>query len=129
MSDSDHTGGSAPGAPTPGATVRAKAALVDPATLSVLWSNEVAEQGALACTLEQTIPLAESMGVPAAVALAAQTGVPQHLRTSLVSTGRGDMEIATSVYRLPDNTVLVLSENAWQPREGRRASGPPRRKR
>lgn len=115
------------------AAVRAKAALVDPATMTVLWSNEPAEQGAPARTLEQVIPLAESMGVLDAVGSVAASGAPRHLRTSLVSTGRGDMEIATSVYRLPDGTVLVLSENAWQPRDGRDgtagSSRPKRRKR
>lgn len=95
--------------------VRAKAALVDPGTMSVLWANEAAEPNAPRLALEQAIPLAEQMGVAEAIRSVAHTGVPGHMRTSLVSTGRGDVAIATSVYRLPGGLVLVLSERAWQP--------------
>jgi hypothetical protein len=105
------------------APVRAKAVLVDPATMTVLWANEAAEHDVPDRPLEQAIPLAESMGVPESIKSVAETGVPRHLRTNLVSTGRGDMAIATSVYRVPDGTVLVLSEHTWQPAKGRGDSG------
>jgi hypothetical protein len=107
------------------APVRAKAVLFDPAAMLVLWTNEGTPPADVAPTtsLEQAIPLAESMGVLESIKSVAETGVPRHLRTNLVSTGRGDMAIATSVYRLPDGMVLVLSEHAWQPGKGRDTDG------
>lgn len=95
--------------------VRAKAALIDPVTMSVLWANELAEDGAPAVALEDAIPLAEPMGVPEAIRAVADTGSPRHLRGNLVSTARGDMAVATSIYRLPHGEVLVVSEHTWRP--------------
>jgi hypothetical protein len=42
------------------------------------------------------------------------TGSAQHLRADLVSTSKGSMALAASVYALPDGTVLVLMENSWR---------------
>lgn len=102
--------------------VKAKAVLIDPQSMTVVWMNESAAQdlsdGGLSVpgvTIEEALPLGETLGVPAALQSVAETGVVRHLRTNLVSTSKGSMTIATSVYRLPDGMVLVLTENAWQP--------------
>lgn len=101
--------------------VMAKVALVDPATMSVLWLNESAKKDLSddasaampGVPLVDGLPLAETLGLPAALNAVAQDGAPRHLHTDLVSTAKGSMSIATSVYRLPDGQLLVVTENAW----------------
>lgn len=103
--------------------VKAKAFLVDPATMKVVWMNESAAQD-VSCedmSVEKAIPLAEMTGVPGALREVASSGVPRHLRADVISTVRGSMAVVTSVYRLPDGKVLVLSEQAWH--SERRGSG------
>lgn len=102
--------------------VKAKAVLIDPRSMTVVWMNESAAQGLSdvgisvpGVTIEQALPMGETLGIPEALKSVAETGVARHLRTNLVSTSQGSMAIATSLYRLPDGTVLVLTENAWQP--------------
>ncbi len=103
--------------------VAAKAALVDGESLEVTWLNEAAardaglEPGALSppVDLETAIPLAETLGLPAALAEALRAGAPTHVRADLVSTSRGKVAIAGSVYPLPDGSLLVITEHAWQP--------------
>ena len=102
--------------------VKAKAVLIDPRSMTVVWRNEAAAEGlsdagssAPTVTIEQALPLGETLGVPEALQSVAETGIARHLRTNLVSTSQGSMAIATSIYRLPDGMVLVLTENAWQP--------------
>ena len=102
--------------------VKAKVVLIDPHAMAVVWMNESAAQGLSdvgltvpGVTIEQALPLGETLGVPEALRSVAETGVARHLRTNLVSTSQGSMAIATSVYRLPDGMVLVVTENAWQP--------------
>lgn len=102
--------------------LRAKAVLIDPASMTVAWMNASAlkdlsgrEDSVLGLPVEQAVPMAEMLGLPEALRTAAETGVAQHLRTDLVSTAKGSVEIVTSVYRLPDGKLLVLTENAWQP--------------
>ena len=102
--------------------VKAKVVLIDPHAMTVVWMNESAAQDLSDVsltvpdvTIEQALPLGETLGVPEALRSVAETGVARHLRTNLVSTSQGSMAIATSVYRLPDGMVLVLTENAWQP--------------
>ena len=103
--------------------VDAKAALIDPASMTVVWANEAASRdlpegtdvSSAWLTAEQALPMTGATGVPEAVREVAETGVPRHLRTGLVSTPKGGLAIVTSVYRLPDGRVLVLTENAWQP--------------
>lgn len=102
--------------------VNVKAVLLEPASMSVVWMNESAsedaEGGASSLAegmpLAEAMPLAEQLGVPQAVAAVVRSGETQHLRTGLVSTTRGSLVLATSVYLLPDGMVLVLTENAWQ---------------
>lgn len=108
--------------------VRTKAVLVDPLTLGVLWANDVAQGDAASAaasdeppSLEDAIPLAQTVGVREAIGEALSSGVPQHLHADLVSTSKGAMALAISVYRLPGGLALVLAENTWrtEPRTSR----------
>lgn len=98
--------------------VKAKAVLIDPGSMRVLWMNESASQGlsdrdidsVSGVPIDQVIPMAEASGVPEALRAVADTGVARHLRTGLVSTAKGSVVIATSIYRLPDGRLLVLTE-------------------
>jgi len=96
--------------------VKAKAALVDARTLEVLWANEPAPlTGATGnITLEDAVPVGAALGLEEAVREVAATGEARHLRANLVSTSKGSMAIASSVYPLPNATILILVENAWQ---------------
>ena len=117
--------------------VQAKAVLVDPETMQVIWMNESAAEpfadrtaGAVRQPLvAEAVPMAETLGVLDAVRAVAETGVARHLEADLVSTSRGAVSLVVSVYRLPDGMVLVLSEQAWHV-ERRRTEGrggqPPR---
>ena len=101
---------------------RTKAILVDPATMTVVWMNDQAARAlpdqhvgaAPGVPIEQVVPMAESLGVRDAVRGVADSGMPRHLRTDLVSTSRGTVTIVISIDRLPSGEVLVLTENAWQ---------------
>jgi len=136
---SDHEGHSEMSGDEQAIPVKAKAVLIDPASLTVVWMNESAAQGlgdphghaTGDVPLESVVPMAESLGVPEAVRAVADTGVARHLQTKLVSTTRGSVTIVMSMYRLPDGPVLLVIENAWQPRESagggsRRSTGRPR---
>jgi hypothetical protein len=113
--------------------VQARVFLVDARTLTVTWMNEAALEGVPGASsvvgdpAVAVIPLAEALGVVDALAAVATDGSPRHLRTDLVSTVRGAVAIVTSVYRLPDGQVLVVSESAWQP--GERSPGGSRTRR
>jgi hypothetical protein len=108
-----------------GEPVRAKAALIDPTSLDVVWMNEAAAEGFTVSTaeasgavpIERVIPMAESMGVPEALRRVRDSGKPEHMRTSIVASARGSIGLAASVYRLPDGMLLVVAENDWQNRE------------
>jgi hypothetical protein len=115
--------------------VKAKAVLIDPQSMTVVWANEAASEGdageahgALAgLSVDRIVPMAEALGLPEALRAVAETGVARHLRADLVSMARGSVAMVVSVYRLPDGTLLVLIENAWQmgerkarPRQGSR---------
>ncbi len=100
--------------------VRARAILIDPVSMAVLWSNEPRAEDANreadagpAGALDRVMPMAATLGVPEACAAAASSGEAQHLHADLVSTGRGSVAMVVSVYPLPDGTVLVLAENTW----------------
>ncbi len=107
--------------------VKAKAVLVDPQSMTVSWLNESAAQAlsepfdtaGRAVTIEQIVPMASQLGVPQALCAVADTGEPQHLHTRLVSTSKGGIEIVISIYRVPDGKLLVLMDNAWQPKATR----------
>jgi hypothetical protein len=115
-----------PSADEPNAPVKAKTVLIDPDSMTVLWMNESASQdfsdrgsdAASGIPVEQAVPMAEMMGVPEALRAVADTGVARHLRTDLVSTSKGSLAIATSIYRLPDGKLLMVTENAWQAQHG-----------
>lgn len=102
--------------------VRAKALIVDPASMTVLWMNEAVAQSptgagsgaSVGSALAEVLPVAVTLGIPDAVRAVVATGSPQHLRADLVSTSKGSMALAASVYALPDGTVLVLMENSWR---------------
>lgn len=100
---------------------RVKAVLIDPDSMTVLWMNESASEAiaedkgpAVGVSVEQAVPMADSLGVPEALRAVAETGVPEHLRVDLVSTSKGSVTMVVSVYRLPSGELLVLTENSWQ---------------
>lgn len=101
--------------------VKTRATLIDPNSMRVLWMNESASEAlsdrgsdpALGARIDQVAPMAEALGVPEALRAVADTGVARHLQTDLVSTARGSVTIAISIYRLPDGKLLVLTENSW----------------
>jgi hypothetical protein len=101
-----------------GTPVVAKVVLVDPASMEVTWLNESAAEDAesdtLPLPLARAVPMAEMLGLPDALHAVAGDGMPRHLRTGLVSTHRGRMTIATSVYRLPHGSLLVVTEHGWE---------------
>ena len=103
----------------PAAPVRARAIVVDPETMKVLWANEAAtgapSAGAAVAggTIEQTFPLAGQLGISDAIARVAASGEPHHVHASVIPTRRGSMVLAISVYRLPEGSVLVLAEDSW----------------
>jgi len=107
--------------------VKAKAMLLDPATLEVVWMNEATASGLAEkaggtdgeATIEALVPMAESLGVREALRSVADTGVARHLQTKLVSTAQGSMAVVISMYRLPHGPVLLVMENAWQPAKKR----------
>lgn len=100
--------------------VKAKVMVVDGTSMSVIWANEAAAEafpeGILppGAGVEQIVPLAAELGVAEALESVAATGEPRHFQADLVSTGRGNVTLVTSAYRLPDGNVLVVTENAWQ---------------
>jgi len=105
--------------------VKAKVALVDPASMTVVWMNESASHNLADphsdavgdVSVESLVPMAESLGVAEAVRSVSDTGVAQHLQTKLVSTSKGSVAVVISIYRLPEGLVLLVMENAWQPRQ------------
>ena len=104
--------------------VNAKAALIDPGSMTVLWMNESASQvfsdresdSVPGLSIDQAIPMANTLGVPEALRAVANTGVAQHLRVNVVSTSRGSMAIVASIYRLPDGKLLMLMDHDWHVR-------------
>ena len=91
---------------------RAKALLVDPASLEVVWASWAGvEPGS---HVSSTLPMAEEMGVVEAVQSVAATGIATSRSADMIPTRRGSMALVVSFHRLPDGAVLVLMENAWQ---------------
>lgn len=103
------------------APVRVKAAIVDPNGMRVVWMNEAAEESLLdraagftvGMPADAVMPMTGTEQLPQVLELAARSGKPQHLQVDLVSTGRGSVTITTSVYPIPDGSLLVLVDNAW----------------
>ena len=102
--------------------VRTKAVMIDPADMSIVWLNEAASDALPAgcaaeeATIAQIVPRAVESGLPEALAEVARTSQARHVQTGLVSTGAGSVAIVTSVYALPHGMLLMLTENAWQPK-------------
>ena len=102
--------------------VKAKAVLIDPQSMTVVWANEAASDAdpdsargtPPGTSVDRLVPMAEALGVPEALRSVADTGVARHLRAGLVSMARGSVAMVVSVYRLPEGMLLVLIENAWQ---------------
>lgn len=115
--------------------VRAKVALIDPASMTVVWSNasdtpnqpEQGEMTAAGAAVEQVVPMAAALGVPEALRRVAEIGLPQHLRADLFSTSRGSMALTASIYRLPDGKLLVLTEHTWYVKHETGEGSTPRR--
>lgn len=112
-----------------GAPVRTKAIIIDPGTMKVLWVNEAAAGTPSAGSavsagdpVERAVPLAGQLGVVPAIERVAASGEAFHAHADVIPTRRGSMVLAISIYRLPDASVLVLAENAWEYAE-RPASG------
>lgn len=89
--------------------------------MRVTWMNDAASESlvghqwdpSVGAPVAGVIPMAEALGVPGALAAVAATGIPQHLRADVITTGKGSMALIVSVQRLPDGAVLVLAENSW----------------
>ena len=104
-----------------GQPVRAKAFLVEPGTLNVLWMNESAARDRpkdakidSGIPVDKAVPMAKVLGLPEALKAAAETGEPQHVRTDISAMAQGRMQLTASVYRLPDGNLLVVMEDTWR---------------
>lgn len=105
---------------------RAKALLVDSASLTVVWASWAGvEPGS---HVSSVVPMAEEMGAADAVRAVALTGIATSRSADLIPTRRGSMALVVSFHRRPDGAVLVLMENAWQHagRSGSPGGTPPR---
>ena len=101
-------------------SVKTGAVLLDPASMAVLWSNDIPEGSAATgdrqstVSLDDVVPMARQLGLHETVAEVAATGRPAHRQADVVSMSRGSVAYVVSVYRLPDGMVLILTEHAWQ---------------
>jgi hypothetical protein len=103
--------------------VKAKVVLIDPSSMTVVWMNEAALQDLAdpgadslpGTPVARAVPLGDTLGLEEAVRSAADSGRPRHLSTNLVSTVRGSVAIAASVYPVPSGEVLLVMENAYRP--------------
>jgi hypothetical protein len=108
---------------------RVKAFLIDPGTMKIMWMNEAAsrdsgDEDAITkegIAIDRAVPMAKVLGLVEVISQVAETGTSKDLRSSLISSRRGDMSTVASIYRLPDGKVLLLLEIGWQgKREQRR---------
>lgn len=122
--------------PEGGAPVKAKAVLVDPGTMRVVWLNEAVAAGlgiepgvpAAEVPLEAVVPAEGERPPRALLADVASTGRPRHLRADMLANRLGAVAMLTSIYPLPDGMLLVVTESSFltAPREGsavRRSAG------
>lgn len=115
--------------------VAVTAALIDPESLAVAWTNHPAGAAsspagaeAPSVTLDRVLPMAETMGVPQALRAVAETGVAQHLSADVVAMSRGAAVLSVWIYRLPDGRLLLLAGDTWRLRrkaQARRGSTRP----
>ena len=116
--------------------VNSKAVLIEPGSFTVVWMNESASRdcpdidfGAGAgVPIEKAVPMAGVLGVMEAPKAVKETGVARHLHADVKRTGKGSMELAASIYRLPSGELLLLMEDTWKV-ERRTAGGPVARRR
>ena len=107
--------------------VKAKAVLIDPESLTVLWMNESASReistgdgtSSTGLRIEEAFPIAKELGVLEALPVVSDTGIPRHLETGLISSKKGDMTVVASLYRLLDGKILFLSDLAWHGRRSK----------
>ena len=100
---------------------RAGLAMVNPDNLELLWANDAlaaltgGARGAalVGRSLSEAFPLGDRGGLDGSVRLAKESGEPCTASVSLVSTRKGSIEIACTVYPLPDGNVLVAAEHDW----------------
>lgn len=111
---------------------RTKAVIVDGDAMTVIWMNDaaaedlgVAAADAVGTPLSEGLPLTGVLAIAEAAENALASGEPRHLSTDLVHTAQGSVKIVASVYPVPDRRVLVLVENAWEPRQKARQPGKP----
>lgn len=102
--------------------VKVKAALVDPGPMRVVWLNESAaaglgvEPGATAevVPIESVVPSSAAGESPREVlAGVAASGQPRHLRADMLASRRGSVAMLTSIYRLPDGMLMVITESTY----------------
>jgi len=106
------------------APVKAKAILVDPVFLTVLWMDESAQKdipgngagGPPGIPVEKAVPMARVLSLDEALREVSRTGRARHLRKKLVTTSKGGLDFAASVYRLPDGKLLLLMEQDFRAR-------------
>jgi hypothetical protein len=104
--------------------VKAQAALIDPATLEVVWASESES----AVPLARLVPTAVAMGLEETLRDVAATGVARHLRADVVAMSRKSVALVVSIYRLPDGALLLLTEHALRVEHARGTEGPARRR-
>ncbi|MGA1822038.1 MAG: hypothetical protein ACMUIG_05890 [Thermoplasmatota archaeon] len=109
--------------------MKAKAVLIDPGSMNVIWMNEAASRdlpvhatsGSEDIGIECVLNLAKVMDLEEILKEVSRTGETRHLRTDLISSSRGKMSVVSSVYPLPDGNLLILSEIGWKAK-GRRSN-------
>ena len=103
-------------------SVRTKAVLIDPSSMTVGWMNEAATQSLLdretgftpGMEAEAVVSMTGTQDVMQALQEVADSGEDRHLQVDLLSTGRGSVTITTSIYKLPGDMLLLLADNSWQ---------------
>lgn len=103
-------------------TGKTKALLIDPRSFKLLWLNESATRAIpeklssniTELSLNQVLPISETIGLKQALKEVAENGVPKHLQANLIPAARGNLLLVVSVYRLHDGNLLVLAEETWQ---------------
>jgi len=93
--------------------VRAKAIVVDPGTMTVLWANEAAAEAASVGTgvivgeaVERVISLAEQLALAPAIERVAATGGPYHVRADVIPTRRS---VANDAILTPGGADVFLN--------------------
>jgi hypothetical protein len=101
-------------------SVRTAAHLVDPEDMTVLWMNEPAvasmepdKAATPGMPVSQALPEPEASIIPGALRLVADTGETHHVHATLVSVARGSISATSSIYRLPDGSLLLLTERTF----------------